>query len=78
MIRRSSPPERVSVSDVLRIATGAVSLVCGIVILTKLLSVGFSPAVVVAGIAFMAFGAYRLYTAAQRYQEYRLRSKGKV
>ena len=53
---------------------GLVALVCGVVILAKALVYGLGWAAFVAGVVFVAFGAYRVILAVTRYREFRERS----
>ena len=62
--------------DIQRVVTGVVSLASGIIILVKLLSIGFNPIALITGLAFLGFGIYRLNIAVHRYQEYRQKKQG--
>jgi len=76
--RRDCPPERVSATDVYRVFVGLVSLACGAIILSRTLPAGLNAVAVVTGVAFVAFGVYRLRLAGRRYLDYRRGLVGKV
>ena len=60
------PPERLSAKDVLHIIFGFLMLPLGAVILYRVLRTAPSLTGIVVGLAFMAFGVHRLYTALTR------------
>lgn len=68
--RRLAPPERVTASDIFRIALGALFIPLGIMILVRTASIAFTVPGILAGIAFITFGMYRLWTAWSRYRLY--------
>ncbi len=76
--RRIPPPERFTLADRYKIALGALAVVLGLVILVRVLTVpgALSPPGILAGLAFVGFGAYRLWTARARLRLYRARSAG--
>ncbi len=72
------PPEQFTLADRYKIVLGALAVVLGLVILIQVLTVpgALSPPGILAGLAFVGFGAYRLWTARTRLQQYRARSAG--
>jgi len=60
--------------DMLRLGTAALNLVCGLVIVGKTIALALGPAALLAGLAFVGFGLYRLNLVVRRYVQYRLRS----
>ncbi|MCL4369725.1 MAG: hypothetical protein M1380_02295 [Chloroflexi bacterium] len=58
--------------DIYRLITALVSVIAGAVIISRLLSSEFNPIALILGVAFLAFGLYRLNMAARRYAELRL------
>lgn len=69
--RPVGPPEKVTASDLFRIALGAAFVPLGVVILVRTASIAPTVQGVLSGSAFIAFGAYRLWTAWSRYRLYR-------
>jgi TRAP-type C4-dicarboxylate transport system permease large subunit len=66
------PPEKVTWADLYRIGLGLLMILLGITILVRTISGGIiTPASVLIGAAFIAFGAYRLYVGTVRYRMYR-------
>ncbi len=76
--RQIPPPDQFTVADRYKIVLGALAVVLGLVILVRVLTVpgALSPPGILAGLAFVGFGAYRLWTAHARLQQYRARSAG--
>jgi hypothetical protein len=62
MMRRPNlpPPTAFTFGDKMRIALGGLILLLGIVILWRTLPLGVTPQGIVAGLAFIGFGVYRL------------------
>lgn len=71
--RELPPPEAITATDVAHIIFAAVMVPLGILILVRTLQVAPSIIGVLAGLAFVAFGVYRLRTAWQRYRLLRQR-----
>lgn len=76
-VGRSSPPQRLTVADVLRIGLGALMIPLGIMILVRTLSIAVTLPGLLIGVAFVAFGLYRLWLGWHGYRLYR-RSRGSV
>jgi hypothetical protein len=73
------PPQKATWMDFYRIGLGLLMIPLGVTILVRSISAGIVtlPAVLM-GLAFIAFGAYRLYVGIVRYRMYRaLSDKGK-
>lgn len=66
------PPTQATWADAYRLGLGALMIPLGIVILARCLAAGIiTPAAIVMGLVFIAFGTYRLYTGIVRYRIYR-------
>ena len=66
------PPTRVTWADAYRFGLGLLMIPLGIAILVRTLSAGIiTPAALLMGLAFVAFGVYRLYVGIVRYRMYR-------
>jgi hypothetical protein len=66
------PPEKVTGADLYRIGLALLMIPLGITILVRVFTAGIAtPAAVLLGGAFIAFGAYRLYVGIVRYRMYR-------
>ena len=72
------PPQKATWMDFYRIGLGLLMIPLGITILVRSISAGIVtlPAVLM-GLAFIAFGAYRLYVGIVRYRMYRALSDDK-
>ncbi len=67
--RLAPPPEKATWADLYRTFLGLLMIPLGIIILVRTLSMGIlTPASVLMGVAFIGFGAYRLYVAAVRFR----------
>ncbi len=75
MLRRPNlpPPTQFTFGDKMRIALGAVILALGIVILWRTMPLGVTIQGIVVGMAFIAFGVYRLWLGYTRLQEWKAR-----
>lgn len=62
------PPEQLTAQDVARLALGAIMIPLGAVILYRTLLIAFSFQAVLVGVAFIAFGLYRLALGWSRYR----------
>ena len=72
------PPTKATWADAYRIGLGLLMVPLGITILVRTFSAGIvTPAAVLMGLAFIAFGAYRLYVGIVRYRMYRAMSDKK-
>jgi uncharacterized membrane protein HdeD (DUF308 family) len=70
--RMVPPPEKATWADAYRVGLGVLMIALGITILVRAFSAGIvTPAAVLMGLAFIAFGAYRLYVGIVRYRMYR-------
>jgi hypothetical protein len=69
----SPPPEFLSVTDVAHVALALLMVPLGAAITVRTLQVAFTPLGVGVGLAFSAFGVYRLRTAWVRYRWLRQR-----
>ena len=66
------PPARATWGDAYRIVLGLLMIPLGITILVRTLSAGIvTPTAVLMGLAFIAFGVYRLYVGVVRYRMYK-------
>jgi hypothetical protein len=66
------PPAKVTRADAYRFGLGMLMIPLGITILVRAYSAGiFTPTALLLGLAFIAFGSYRLYTGLVRYRMYR-------
>jgi uncharacterized membrane protein len=66
------PPEKATWADLYRIGLGLLMIPLGIVILVRTISADIiTPASVLMGGAFIAYGAYRLYVGIVRYRIYK-------
>ncbi len=66
------PPQRATWADLYRIGLGALMIPLGVTILVRtLLAHIITPAAILMGLAFIGFGAYRLYVGFVRYRMYR-------
>jgi hypothetical protein len=66
------PPEKATWADVYRIGLGLLMIPLGIAILVRTISAGIiTPASVLMGGAFIAYGTYRLYVGMVRYRMYK-------
>ncbi len=70
--RRVPPPTQATRADAYRFVLGILMVVVGILILVRTSAEGINtqPALLMS-IAFIGFGAYRVYTGIVRYREYR-------
>jgi uncharacterized membrane protein HdeD (DUF308 family) len=68
--RAGSPPEKVSFLDLLRVVTGVLSLLFGVVILARTLPAGVYLPALVSGLSFIGFGASRLWSAWSGWRHY--------
>jgi len=59
------------------VLAGLVSLVAGVLILERMISVGPNPVALITALAFLGFGVYRSLVAVTRYREYRQRMSGR-
>lgn len=73
--RTLSPPERLTLRDVLHVLLALLMVPLGIVVLVRTLQVAPNALGVLVGLAFIGFGIYRLWLAGSRYVAYR-QSKG--
>lgn len=63
--------------DFYRIGLGVLMIPLGITILTRSFSAGVvTPPAILVGLAFVAFGSYRLYVGVMRYRMYRALRNG--
>jgi uncharacterized membrane protein len=70
--RPAPPPEKATWADFYRIALGAIMIPLGIIILWRAYSTGnLSTAAILLGLAFIGYGAYRLYVGIVRYRMYK-------
>jgi hypothetical protein len=66
------PPEKATWADAYRVGLGLLMIPLGITILVRTISSGIiTPAAVLMGLAFIGFGAYRLYVGIVRYRIYK-------
>jgi hypothetical protein len=71
------PPEKATPADIYRLVLGALMIALGIAILVRTVRAGIiTPTSILLGLAFIAFGTYRLYVGIVRYRLYRHLSKG--
>ncbi len=62
------PPQQLTAQDVARLALGAIMIPLGAVILYRTLLIAFSFQAILVGVAFIAFGLYRLALGWSRYR----------
>ena len=67
---RLPPPTAFTLADKYRLALGALALVLGIVILWRTVSIAISPPAILVGLAFIGFGAYRLWLGFTRLKQW--------
>jgi uncharacterized membrane protein len=66
------PPQKATWADLYRIGLGFLMIPLGIAILVRTISAGIiTPASVLMGAVFIAFGTYRLYVGIVRYRMYK-------
>jgi hypothetical protein len=66
------PPTRATWGDAYRFGLGLLMIPLGITILARTFAAGiFTPAAVLLGLAFVAFGIYRVYVGVVRYRMYK-------
>ncbi len=65
------PPTQFTLSDKYRFVLGFMSILLGIVILWRTLSIAISPPAILIGVAFIGFGVYRLWLGLTRLQQFR-------
>lgn len=65
------PPEQLTAQDVARLALGVIMIPLGAVILYRTLLITFSLQAILVGVAFIAFGLYRLALGWSRYHRLR-------
>ena len=66
------PPARATWADAYRIGLGLLMIPLGITILVRAFVAGIiTPTAVLMGLAFIAFGVYRLYVGVVRYRMYK-------
>ena len=68
--KRPPPPTLFTLGDKLRLTTGALILLLGIVLLGRLLPLGVTPQAILVGAAFIGFGVYRLGLGYTRWRDY--------
>lgn len=68
-LNRLPPPTRFTAADKYKLALGALAIVLGAAILWRTLPVAVSPPAIAAGLAFMGFGAYRLWLGYTRLKQ---------
>jgi hypothetical protein len=66
--RATPPPEFVSVTDIIHVVFAVLMVPLGLAILARTLQVTITPLGIGIGLAFSAFGIYRLRTAWFRYR----------
>ncbi len=67
------PPSRATWADAYRFGLGLLMIPLGIVILARSFAAGIlTPPAVILGLAFVAFGIYRVYVGVVRYRMYKL------
>lgn len=66
------PPIAFTFGDKMRIALGALILLLGIVILWRTLPLGVTPQGIVAGLAFIGCGVYRLWLGYTRLKQWKI------
>ncbi len=73
LMRRQAtpPPMAFTFSDRLRLALGAMMLLLGVVLLWRTLPVAFSWQAILVSVAFIGFGAQRLWLGYTRLQQWR-------
>jgi len=71
------PPTQFTLGDKARLALGPVILLLGILILWRTLPLGVTPQALVVGLAFIGFGAYRLWLGYSRLKEWKKRGSEK-
>ncbi len=71
--RTLPPPVAFTSGDKLRLATGALILMLGIILLVRTLPVAFTPQAVLVSAAFIGFGVYRLLLGYTRFKEWKSR-----
>ncbi len=69
--QRLAPPTLFTIGDKLRLATGAMILVLGIVLLWRMLPLGITWQAILVSAAFIGFGVYRLWLGYTRLKEYK-------
>ena len=67
---RLPPPTAFTLADKYRLALGALAIVLGIVILWRTVSIAISPPAILVGLAFIGFGAYRLWLGFTRLKQW--------
>ena len=72
---RLPPPTAFTLADKYRLALGALALVLGIVILWRTVQIAISPPAVLIGLAFIGFGAYRLWLGFTRLKQWSRRKQ---
>jgi hypothetical protein len=66
------PPAKATWADAYRMGLGLLMIPLGVTILVRAFSAGIvTPAAVLMGLGFVAFGVYRLYVGIVRYRMYR-------
>ena len=65
------PPTQFTRGDKARLASGGVIFVLGVVILWRTLPLGVTPQAIVVGLAFIGFGAYRLWLGYTRLKQWK-------
>ena len=65
------PPTEFTMGDKARLALGGVILVLGVVILWRTLQLRVTPQAIIVGLAFIGFGAYRLWLGYTRLKQWK-------
>lgn len=68
---RLPPPTQFTRSDKYRFVLGFAAIFLGITILWRTLAIAISPPAILVGVAFVGFGAYRLWLGFTRLQQFR-------
>lgn len=63
------PPTQFTLSDKYRFVLGFMMIVLGVVVLWRTLSIAISPPAILMGVAFIAFGVYRLWLGLTRLKQ---------
>lgn len=76
MVHRQNvaPPTQFTIGDKVRLATGAMVLVLGIVVFWRTLPFGITWQAILVSAAFIGFGVYRLWLGYTRLGEYKKRA----
>ena len=69
--RKLPPPTKFTITDKYKLVLGVIALILGIVMLWRTIAIAVSPPAIMVAIAFIGFGAYRLWLGYTRLKQLR-------